>query len=855
MKRIIVIGTVFLLVFGTFFAAAQDVRVRVNNGVPQIERNGEPQRGRWFWGAPGHAVLKIGPEAKALEFEMTGTIDDPSNITIHFRFDAKPNTIWLDDIRISDKETGAVMLPRRDFENGIDSFKSDWTFWPTGAANTVGTVDVVAGKGNGGSAALQISLKDPNGPWPDFHVYHLANLGIKKGHRYTVKLWARAATESSLRIGVYKPGQRFVQAAVIDGVFESQIRLAASVGVNFVSMPVHLPWPEPWKDCAEEFEQAFAECQRVLDANPKAQLVPRIGTYPPTWWAKANPDDMMVYEKEGGKPCFEVASPKWRAEAAERLGILIEKLEAKFGDSMAGYHPTGQNTAEWFYMDSWADRYHGNAPVPAAAFRDWLKKKYSTDEALQKAWGRSDVRLATVEPPTPQRRRGMVEKGILLDPKTDQDIIDHNFALQEIMVDGMLGMAKVVREKTHGKKLSVLFYGYLFEFTALNRGPAASGHYALRKVLDSPDVDILCSPISYYDRQLGGSAAAMTAAESVMLAGKLWLYEDDTSTHISAGNAPGSKERAKNSWESNQMLLRNVGEEACRNFAGWWMDLGSAGWFDDPAMWAEMKKLEAIDLPLLKNPIPFRPEIAVVIDEASAMYVAHNGNKLTRSLIYECRAHVARCGAPFGQYLLDDVLAGKVDHAKVFVFLNAWALTPEQRKTLHEKTAGKTRIWCYAPGAIEPGNGGGPDLEAIKELTGFTLKPFSESERPKVEGNVKPLFYIADAKPEETIAGWTDSAAIAVRGNDTVCCWPRLSPKLIRETAQKAGVPILCEDEAVLYSLGNFVVVHGTKDGPITLRWPQSVAWKDILSGEKLGNGNEWKLTLKLGETRILRVE
>ncbi len=770
----------FFFVFLCFsfpFVAAQDVRVRVNNGVPQIERNGQPQRGRWFWGAPGNAVLKIGPEAKVFEFEMTGTIDDPNNITVHFRFDAKPNTIWFDDIQITDKETGAVMRPRRDFENGIDSFKNDWTFWPTGAANTVGTVDVVAGKGNADSAALQISLKDPKGPWPDFHVYHLANLGIQKGHRYAVKLWARSETDANLRIGVYKPGQRFVQAANIDGVFESQIRLAASVGVNFVSMPVHLPWPEPGKDGAEEFEQAFVECQRVLDVNPKAQLVPRIGTYPPDWWAKANPDGMMVYEKEGGKPCFEVASPKWRADAAERLGILIEKLEAKFGDSMAGYHPTGQNTAEWFYMDSWADRYHGNAAVPAAAFRDWLKKKYSTDETLQKAWGRTDVRLATVEPPTPQRRRSMVEKGILLDPKTDRDIIDHNFALQDIMVDGMLGMAKVVREKTRGKKLSVLFYGYSFEFMALNRGPAASGHYALRRVLDSSDVDILCSPISYFDRQLGGSAPAMTAAESVMLAGKLWLFEDDTSTHISVGNAPGSHERAKNSWESNQMLLRNVGEEACRNFAGWWMDLGSAGWFDDPAMWAEMKKLEAIDLPLLKNPIPFRPEIAAVIDESSAMSVAHNGNKVTRPLIYEGRAPLARCGAPFGQYLLDDVLAGKVDHAKVFVFLNAWTLTPEQRKTLLDKTNGKICIWC------EPGS--------------------------------------------------------------------KLTSESIRDAAKRAGVPILCEDDTVLYSHENFVVVHGTKDGPITLRWTKDAVWTDVLDGKKLGNGRELKLTLKLGETRI----
>jgi hypothetical protein len=366
------------------------------------------------------------------------------------------------------------------------------------------------------------------------------------------------------------------------------------------------------------------------------------------------------------------------------------------------------------------------------------------------------------------------------------------------MVDTMLAMEKVVREKKKKKKLSVLFYGYVFEFMALNRGPAASGHFALRRVLDSSDVDILCSPISYFDRQLGGSAPAMTAAESVMLSGKLWLYEDDTATHISVGDFPGSLERAKNSWESNQMLLRNTAEEACRNFAGWWMDLGSAGWFDDPAMWTEMKRLEAIDLPLLKNPTPYKPEIAMVIDEASAMSIAHDGNKIGRPLIYEGRAPFARCGAPFGQYLLDDVLNGKVNHAKVYVLLNAWMLTPDQREMLLQKTAGKTRIWCYPPGT------------------------------------------------EHTIEG--------IPADDVVYRLPRVTPELLRDAAKQAGVPILCEDNVVLFSHQNFIVVHGTKTEMITLRWSRDVAWKDALSGEQLGSGKELKLSLQLGETRVLAV-
>ena len=59
------------------------------------------------------------------------------------------------------------------------------------------------------------------------------------------------------------------------------------------------------------------------------------------------------------------------------------------------------------------------------------------------------------------------------------------------------------------------------------------------------------------------------------------------------------------------------------------MDLGASGWFNDAGMWAEMKRLEALDEPLLKQPTPFRPEVAAVIDERSMLRVAAGGRLVT----------------------------------------------------------------------------------------------------------------------------------------------------------------------------------------------------------------------------------
>jgi hypothetical protein len=51
-------------------------------------------------------------------------------------------------------------------------------------------------------------------------------------------------------------------------------------------------------------------------------------------------------------------------------------------------------------------------------------------------------------------------------------------------------------------------------------------------LLGGRDIDILCSPISYTDREWLGTAPCMSAAESVREAGILWLNEDDSRTFL-----------------------------------------------------------------------------------------------------------------------------------------------------------------------------------------------------------------------------------------------------------------------------------------------------------------------------------
>jgi hypothetical protein len=393
-------------------------------------------------------------------------------------------------------------------------------------------------------------------------------------------------------------------------------------------------------------------------------------------------------------------------------------------------------------------------------------------------------------------------------------------------------------------------------------------------VLDSPDIDILCSPISYFDRGLGESAPSMTATESVALAGKLWLNEDDTATFLCSGVFPGHQEKVDTLEKTNCELRRNVGQAACRNLATWWMDLGATGWFNDKGLWDEMERLKPLDMALLDPPHPFRPDVALVNDSRSMCQVATGGQRVTRPLIYESRAPLARMGAPFGQYLLDDVLAGRVD-AKLYVMLNAWSLTEAERATLRQRLHGKTVIWCYAPGYY---NGDTPSLQAMHELTGLDLAAFPSPVSPQAEATVigkreglsaepfgdeqavAPLFHVPAADASRVLAtyGSGENAVAWTEGNggtSIFCGTPRLTVGLLQFAARKAGIHLFTLDGCVLYANGPFIVLHGTQAGNVHLMLESVADVYDLQDGTQFGRGQQFDIPLGFGNTRILHLK
>jgi beta-galactosidase len=838
----------FLWAMSCFFGAptgfAQtDVTLKVACGGPQILLNGNPIPARMFWAQPGYGTVAAQNEWSEQSFEFTSAFD--ANGTVHFRFGTKAGQVWLSDVRLTSVSDNQQVIPVGSFATQT-GFAKQWNMYPSDASNTVGTKEIV-------DSSLHVTLIDPPAgtSWPDFHFYS-NSIAIKANTKYRCSFRVRATPDRPITPTVYHTANgSWTPIGGPPGVFETQVKLARDAGVNLITFNVANCWLPPEK--APDWQPLDAICQSIVNMNPNVLLIPRISLDAPDWWKALYPNALMQFEDNSRGTKVSISDRRYRTDAAAHLEKLCKHLLAAFPKNFAGIHPSGQNTGEWFYDGMWNAKMSGYDSSTRAAWQAW-------------PGGATDI-------PSAASRR-TASSSLLLNPATQQQAINFNYFLQAEMADFVTTLAAAARRGTDGRKLVLFFYGYHYECSNPVNGPAVSGHFALSRVLASPDIDILSGPISYNDRQLLGTGPLMSSVESVTASGKLWCNEDDTRTYLTTNLVDAARYGGLADLAQTQsVLLRNTAQASLRGLGTWWMDHGAGtggGWFADPALWEIMSQMRPIDDRMLSRAQGFTPDIAAVIDEGSMMHVAGGSTALTTPLIYQSRAALGRCGAPYGQYMLDDILTGKVK-SKLQIFLAAWALTSEQRQLLAStRPSGVTRVWCYAPGLINLS--GKSDTVAMREVTGFSFRPVSLATAvatPTAAGKkigvmtawgpaqkITPLFSVA-ASADQTLAVYSDgSPAVAMResdqGRDVFIGPPQLTSELIRALANVAGVHLFTQQDASVWAAENFLSVHTVQDQPLLVNTATSNAVTDAFTAEAIGTGPEFTWTMGAGDTRVV---
>jgi len=856
------------------FAQPVEVRVRDTPGGPQIHVDGEPVPPRVFYGSgTGSASVGVGTVWTNHVFEFSADYLVNGQATFHFRF--APNTpgqYWIKDLQLTDTASGTNRFPLTGSFSSPNAFKKGWNVFPEGAANTTGQAEVQDG-------ALHVTLAKPAaGKWPDFHLYSRPQR-LQVGHSYRCSFRARGNANLKILPSVYTVANGVFTriGGPTDTTFLEQVALARDAGVRFITFPASTCWLPP--EQPQDWVPLDAMCRRIVAVHPDALLIPRIDAGTPSWWLKRHPEARMVYDGTVTGAMVSVSDRLYRSDVSAHLEKLVRHLCETFPKHFAGVHPCGQNTGEWFYEDSWNRPLSGYDIATRAAFRGWLKQH-------------GDPGAETAEVPSVDARRAHPD-GFLRTPSRDRRLIDFQLFLQEEMADHILALARACRRGSDGKKLTVFFYGYGFEFSPMSNGASMSGHYGVGKLLrdGKADIDILCGPHSYWDRSWIGTSPVMSAAESIKRAGILWLNEDDTRTHLFHTNPRAHFDHGATDTlrQSQQVLLRNTAHSALRGNGCWWMDLFGDGWYNDRDLWQPMVQLQAVDAAMAHRSRPFAPDIAAIIDEASMCHLTAGSALAASPLIYVGRTAFGRCGAPYGQYLLSDVLEGRVA-PRVQFFLAAWMLTPEQRKSLAaQRETGfwrkvgeslgvrsplrPTRVWCWAPGYLYPDRA---DITGIREITGFAAKrialrtaevmPTRAGRRlglkaawgPKSE--IHPLFTV-EAAPEDVLAVWAGdgSPAVAVRiseaGTDVFVGVPQLTAELIHAIAELSGVHCFSEPGPALWATDHYLSLQAGTNGPspVAIDTGRYGNIYDAIDGEKVGCGPRLDLQLEPGAVRVLR--
>ena len=856
-------------------ARALTAKVKVLNGSPTLIVNGKPTAPLMFfgWATGGRPYeFELDTQWKTYGYTFTAPEDNQGNLGIHIRLGGSgPGTVWIDDVQVYEGEPGKPlsenMLQFPGWEGSKQEVERAWRlFTDKQSYGSDADWDLVTDEKAQGKQACRLTIRHGGSTTMHCHFYQtgMSCRGGKK-YTYTVKMKADRKLRGDLLTLHHGTPWTIYVPDDSDSIYQNQVRMAAAAGIHVHSFGIPMPWPKDGdKPNYSGVRRAF---EVTLKADPQALLLPRFGMSAPGWWQKAHPDECLTFD-DGQKRGECPASLAWRKECLEHLSALVRFCEENYGDRVLGYHPCGQHTGEWFYQRSWEPRLSGFSPAMARGFRRWLKQRYSSDQALQAAWHDSEVALGTASLPTADERRSCTH-GLFRDPVRERKLLDFYEYKQLAMEEPLEAMARTIKRETGGKKIVTLFYGYFFDMCGIPSGPQISGHLAMARMLRCPDVDILCSPISYFDRQSGGAGLFMTAVDSVRAAGKLWLNEDDTRTYLSAKDAGFG--RVATPPQTFWVHQRNYGHILPRRMACWYMDLGGVGWLNGQDIWDNLAQIKSHYDANVAQPATFSPQVAVIVDERSLFAIACR-QSLMYPQAYRLRATLYRLGTPIRVHYLGDLLTGQVPSCKVYIFLNPFHLDGTRRKAITKATAGKTAVYLYGSGFLAES----ADDRNLADLIGMSvarveapnaLATFCKGDHPLLGGlpedtfgsktPLTPLWAVNAGQGIVPLAELSSGQVIvAAKSNEQGRCvyigTTDIPAKFLRNVLKVAGAHLYLDSDDVVSADGRFLAVTASTAGAKRIVLPQALSVRRLQDGHLVGTQiQSFETKMETGQTQL----
>lgn len=229
------------------------------------------------------------------------------------------------------------------------------------------------------------------------------------------------------------------------------------------------------------------------------------------------------------------------------------------------------------------------------------------------------------------------------------------------VADTVSYFAHLAKEATERKQIIGTFYGYTLEVA-----DPTWGTHAMERLLDCPDIDFFCSPVSYTNtRKLGIDWGNMVAEKSIQLHGKMYFAECDIRTSLAdypgecrgdfdpEGKYRGPIWKGPDSVELSLAAMRKAYARQLIHQSGlWWFDMWG-GWYANPIFMDEVKRcLEFMTKDIAASKCLKRAEVALFVDETLYRHIGRG--EACRLAQYVIRTSLGQSGAPYDTYLLCD---------------------------------------------------------------------------------------------------------------------------------------------------------------------------------------------------------
>ena len=631
---------------------------------------------------------------------------------------------------------------------------------------------------------------------------------------------------------------------------------AAGVHLHAFDAGIGREWcgPGPGHGGHFDFRMVEPSLQRVLEVDPEARFHLRInleihpGT---TWWHDLYPQELEI-DSEGRPTTQSFASRLWREQSKDFLAHLVGHLiDVGLADRIFAYQTGAGHTGEWCKGLTSMRRPCGDYSAPMREhFGAWLATHYSRDlQALRSAWQDPTATFEGAQVPSAEANWNTTH-GSFRNPRREQPVIDYYACLAELCGDLIIDFNRTVKEIAGTRSLTGAFYGYVLEMAwnagFFSEGPDSpyatiqrSGHLGLERVLRSPWVDVLVSPYSYGFRSVGGHGPAMLPTESVRAHGKIYLFEEDSRTHLAPELAGFG--RVPTLGDSVAVLRRNMAEVVTRGHGIWWLvNPGHVDPVAEPAFRPLIRRFQQLGSFAMELDRTPAAQIAVLVDDESFRYESIDNSLDVPAITQQRLWGLPRLGAPADYYLLRDLLEDRLPPYRLYIFLNPWRLGSQRREQLAARLRRDNRValWVYGAGYLQDG----PDVAHIEDLTGFRVglgehpwpahlhvtdfgHPITQSLPQDLQwgtdARLAPLFHLADAQARvlgEVV--YSQGRCLPGLGVKELGSWrsvysavPNLPAPILRGVARYAGVHLYSEAGDVLYATPQLLAVHTSGGG------------------------------------------